>query len=165
MRRRLTTAIAFSLGLTFLSGQAQATAFPRPGLVAQRVQPVQAQGRSLPAPLADWARTRARGPSTTGAGLLAETESAAFRQAGALDLANMPIEDAVILMMALISADADGDLRARANDMTAFLREKKRTRDEARLRREAEIEPQRRERARAADADTPTVSSEEDDEP
>ena len=89
---------------------------------------------ALPRPLADWARARAQRPAVSGAALLAEVEAQAGQQVAALNLAGMPIEDAVQMIMMLIAEDARGDLRDQAEEMRDHLAEKKMAREE-RLRR------------------------------
>lgn len=79
---------------------------------------------ALPQALADWSRTRARGPAVDEATLRAEAETQAAGQAPALNLANLPIEDAVTLMMLLIAEDARDDLRDMLGDMDETRRQR-----------------------------------------
>ncbi len=97
-------------------------------------RPIRGVQPTLPRPLADWARARARGPAVSGAALLAEAEAQARQQSEALDLANMPIDEAIQMIMSLIAEAARDDLRDRAEEMRDHLAEKKMAREEPSLR-------------------------------
>lgn len=93
-------------------------------------RPTQGVQPALPRPLGDWARARAQRPAVSGAALLAEAEAQAMQQAEALDLADMPVEVAVQMIMALIAEVARDDLRDQAEEMLDHLAEKKMAREE-----------------------------------
>lgn len=105
----------------------------------------------LPPGLADWAHARARGPAADEATLRAEADREARLQGPALDLANMPIEDAITMMMLLISEDARADTKSLLGEMNETRRRREALRREQELMRDAEVDP----RARAPDQTLP----------